>query len=224
MTVHKRMYAAAAALSALVLAGSASATVVTATFTGTVLSGTDDANLFGGGDLSGLGFKSVYTFDTSIGLGDEVPAYAPGEGRIGSSGFITGESLTINGLTHSENFTSHNEVVYDPFGFADVFYGAYGPVFATQHLNNSLSYGGFHSFTETGSGTAANQGSSFAFLGGSLATTGQLDTQRVTLAGPGAVPEPASWALMLLGFGTMGAMLRHRQRNSSPDADATGRA
>jgi hypothetical protein len=27
-----------------------------------------------------------------------------------------------------------------------------------------------------------------------------------------AVPEPTSWALMLLGFGGMGAMLRSRRR------------
>lgn len=29
--------------------------------------------------------------------------------------------------------------------------------------------------------------------------------------GGGAVPEPATWALMLLGFGGLGAMLRHRR-------------
>jgi hypothetical protein len=28
----------------------------------------------------------------------------------------------------------------------------------------------------------------------------------------GGVPEPASWALMILGFGSAGAMLRGRRR------------
>ncbi len=29
---------------------------------------------------------------------------------------------------------------------------------------------------------------------------------------PGGVPEPATWAMMLVGFGGMGALLRHRRR------------
>lgn len=31
-------------------------------------------------------------------------------------------------------------------------------------------------------------------------------------AGPGAVPEPATWAVMVLGFGSVGAALRGRRR------------
>ena len=34
----------------------------------------------------------------------------------------------------------------------------------------------------------------------------------VTISNDGAVPEPAAWALMLVGFGTMGAMLRRRRQ------------
>jgi hypothetical protein len=34
----------------------------------------------------------------------------------------------------------------------------------------------------------------------------------VTQEGAGGVPEPASWALMLLGFGGLGAALRHQRR------------
>ena len=29
--------------------------------------------------------------------------------------------------------------------------------------------------------------------------------------GPGGVPEPATWALMIMGFGAIGATMRHRQ-------------
>ncbi len=34
-------------------------------------------------------------------------------------------------------------------------------------------------------------------------------------AGPGGVPEPASWALMLMGFGGLGAALRARRRKAA---------
>lgn len=37
-------------------------------------------------------------------------------------------------------------------------------------------------------------------------------TLRIGCTGGGGVPEPASWALMLLGFGGVGAMLRRRPR------------
>ncbi|WP_394763175.1 PEPxxWA-CTERM sorting domain-containing protein [Phenylobacterium sp.] len=73
-----------------------------------------------------------------------------------------------------------------------------------------------HSWWETGS---------TAFIAGSGSTTlaligqvgGQfigLDNVTITDAGPvgGGVPEPASWALMLLGFGGLGAALRQRRR------------
>ena len=36
-----------------------------------------------------------------------------------------------------------------------------------------------------------------------------------TGAGPGAVPEPATWAMMLIGFGAMGVSLRRRRRTSN---------
>ena len=40
----------------------------------------------------------------------------------------------------------------------------------------------------------------------------QLDNINVTaLNAPGAVPEPATWAMMMLGFGAMGASLRRRR-------------
>ncbi|MGZ3375793.1 MAG: PEPxxWA-CTERM sorting domain-containing protein, partial [Phenylobacterium sp.] len=35
------------------------------------------------------------------------------------------------------------------------------------------------------------------------------------LAGTLAVPEPASWALMIMGFGAAGAMLRSKRRQTA---------
>lgn len=33
-----------------------------------------------------------------------------------------------------------------------------------------------------------------------------------TAGGPGGVPEPATWALLVVGFGTAGAAMRARRR------------
>ena len=42
--------------------------------------------------------------------------------------------------------------------------------------------------------------------------TGEAFSLSDTAAAPHGVPEPASWALMLLGFGSVGAVLRRRHR------------
>ncbi|MDB5266075.1 MAG: hypothetical protein JWM39_788 [Parcubacteria group bacterium] len=46
----------------------------------------------------------------------------------------------------------------------------------------------------------------------SLTTVAQLGTG---FAGSGAVPEPATWAMMLVGFGGLGAVLRRRRASTS---------
>lgn len=40
----------------------------------------------------------------------------------------------------------------------------------------------------------------------------EFDSIAGRLAGGGAVPEPSTWAMMILGFGAIGALLRHRRR------------
>jgi hypothetical protein len=50
-----------------------------------------------------------------------------------------------------------------------------------------------------------------SLTGANISSVGQ-----VRLGGVGAVPEPASWALLILGFGGAGAMLRRRRSRPVP--------
>ena len=86
----------------------------------------------------------------------------------------------------------------------------------------------FEYYNSDGSGSAGlgtdvgpNSSSSKFYFSAPPESTYQIDitngTNSETVSGPAVspgVPEPASWALMILGFGAMGAMLRRRR--SSP--------
>jgi len=41
-------------------------------------------------------------------------------------------------------------------------------------------------------------------------------TSYLSNVGGGPIPEPASWALMILGFGGIGAVMRHRRHRAAP--------
>lgn len=80
---------------------------------------------------------------------------------------------------------------------------------------------GFLNGSQTGQ-VAGNLGEFANFSGAALGTVdyvvfdgldggGGFELDNVTLnGGGGVVPEPATWAMMLMGFGAMGAMLRRR--------------
>jgi choice-of-anchor C domain-containing protein len=68
--------------------------------------------------------------------------------------------------------------------------------------------GGF-TFTGTGSPTTISLQATNGSNGGVFFD--KISVQSEDLAGAAAVPEPATWALMIGGFGLMGAMLRRRR-------------
>jgi hypothetical protein len=88
----------------------------------------------------------------------------------------------------NSSITQHLPVILGPGTFQIALTGALNPVIDHVTFNFGTS-GGEHTYV------------------GSLCTTACVTTQTF-------VPEPASWALMLTGFGGMGALLRMRRRRA----------
>lgn len=107
-----------------------------------------------------------------------------------------------------------NTAAYDPF--LGLYSGTFNP---NAPLTNALVYnddlGG--SLTQSGFSRALTAGTSYTAVMTGFdnldfgAFTLTIDGQGVvTPSAAGAVPEPATWAMMMLGFGLMGGALRRR--------------
>ncbi len=75
----------------------------------------------------------------------------------------------------------------------------------TNVVNDDALYGVFYNADYNGSDTLrafANRDGAYSGTTGGLVTTFSL---------AGGVPEPATWALMILGFGAVGGAMRRRQ-------------
>ena len=135
-------------------------------------------------------------------------------------------SMDINGWdagTISQSFSTVEGQLYNvSFAYGRNVAGAPDPALATvmaggQTFNvaaaNDGSFGSGHnmiwktggfSFTGTGSSTTITLA---AVTGGN----GGVFFDKISVDSAGGVPEPATWALMIGGFGLMGASLRRRQ-------------
>jgi hypothetical protein len=125
-----------------------------------------------------------------------VTAFIPGKnGQAGFSTvinptFYTFSSLTTGGLT-TLNFSLANSLFTSPIANLSYYPGQTFESIVTLRLSQSLSY---------------------SVAGGS--SYGQSRLGSITV-GTGAVPEPATWAMMLVGFGGLGAVLRRRRGQAS---------
>lgn len=84
----------------------------------------------------------------------------------------------------------------------------------TAYATGTLaSPGNWSTWTSTWTVGAADVGSTISIVLNGTGDQGNWDNVR--LDGPrGNVPEPGSWALMITGFGLVGASLRHRRRSA----------
>jgi hypothetical protein len=228
------------AVSALVgFSSSASADIVSVTYSGTVTSvsstsgqtssATDGLNLFGGGNIVGDNFQVVYTFDTSKGTLTTVPGAqtldSPG---AGGDAFLA-TLITINGQTQSyddgagaQASTGGNGVgeIVNSTGFAaSIHFGIGTTINATAvsaplltddfttTINCGNGCGGFGTF-HLGVASGVFEDIAFDPTGGAVEFD---ETTGVT----SAVPEPSTWAMMILGFFGVGFMAYRRKQNGA---------
>lgn len=106
---------------------------------------------------------------------------------------------------------------YDP-SVGTTAYGYYG-----KGINYGELYGSYVANPSGGDLFALGYGTTFTasttgVLYGTLNdsgysnNSGQFNVNLAVAASPGAVPEPASWAMMIVGLGMIGAGMRYRQR------------
>ena len=118
--------------------------------------------------------------------------------------------FTQNGQTQAQNFAVGSGVSALYNGTSLIFTQNSATVFSFLISDLSLVNGGPPAFSNT-----TTSASSFQF-GGSAVTINAGSTGKLAAVVPGvaAVPEPATWAMMFLGFAMIGGAARYR-RNSS---------
>lgn len=222
-------------------AGSASAAIMSATYEGTITSGVDEEGYFGaaGALMSGKSYAVTYIYDTTVGTYNGGPQGYGVQADLffGQPLPLKSMSATINGNTLTvlpSDFDSTEGFGWTNYATDLLALGAlynsgvlnlYRPnfhfaFFSLLKTNDALPLDLDTPFTATGldTGEALAQfllpggTSESALKTGDYLLTGSAAKLTVTrLDTPGAVPEPATWALMISGFGLAGASLRARR-------------
>lgn len=200
------------ALAALLISTAAQAATVVTTYEGTVSFSSGDASPFGT-NLLDLAYTAVFTTDTSKGRqsyenGGVTYDEATGNASAGTLP-LQSASFTLNGVTISllqfspttgaamfagdDGSFGHGSAP-DTFGFAFIFRSPDAPSNIDTPFT-TMSFTNFDAYIEDGAS------------GYVLGLAGTRVTNEVLTA---AIPEPATWALLITGFGLAGAALRHR--------------
>jgi len=138
--------------------------------------------------IPNVGFQNTISTADVIDLGITITGSAGGNGTFTKSDFGSIYFATPTALDFS------HELIGQTVG-------------AGQWYGNSAANGAGGDFNLFGNGGAAPTGTWYFTL-----TTSGGDSMRVVSMSPDAVPEPASWAMMIGGFGMVGAAMRRRQK------------
>jgi hypothetical protein len=194
----------------------ASADIMDVTYTGTVYSGTDTLGVFGGGSLVGLSWVATYTFDTSLGytLSSSIQNYAYGGAFLaGYPSPVLSSMITINGVGRAVDGSYHGEIYAYNVGYSsehEHYAQNYSSV-QTEYLQNYIvSENGSLPVSITTPFTHTVDANDHAFAlyslwNGTSAEDIYANLATLTVSDHvAAVPEPATWAMMLLGFAGVG--------------------
>jgi hypothetical protein len=211
----KKRFLAATAAGALLLAAAGSASALqTVTVNGYTLDDTSFGAQFGvhfdnasndvltadatvNQDGSTVTFSSTDTFDTDTG-GEAVISDGSGANADPFNNLNVSFEHSWNAVTFSFDGGAPSLMTLSVNGGAAIFVGGGNCTFCT--INN-----GETKFTITGSATPI---STLAFTFDPDVGSGR---QFRVMGVSGPIPEPGSWAMMIMGFGGIGAMLRRRR-------------
>lgn len=210
------------------------------TYKGVVTSGIDDQGVFGepGGDLTGSSYTLVFTLDTSLRNAFVYSSYGPqlfyGGFQFNAPAiqsatiFIKGGSYSVSGNRYSSTgflnlpggpdqivhtsggfYASNNELLYERIDNSII--NKTGDL-----LNNSdYSVAYYHELSEGEEW--------YGYAGASINSLVDYSDRQIFSAilkplsvevrqSAAVVPEPATWALLILGFGAVGGAMRRRTR------------
>ena len=216
----KRGLAALGAAAALAFAGHAGATVMTATLNGSF----DPIRLGPNHQFIGGGWEANLTYDTAFGLASTLG----GEQRLdwtaasGGPSPLTGGLLTafgFDGTSYSYDlgsFTSFSLVRSEhgtslSFSTADIsFLGTNYRLGLTPDLGADLGLDAAYHYStfQSGLNPMSSNITTVDFNGSAYTDVINITPSAATAA----IPEPATWGLLILGFGSIGAVLRHRRQ------------
>jgi hypothetical protein len=227
MSVRTKLaFLAAGALATVGISSSADAAVFfTATFNGTVGSVDDVDNVFGGGNLRGAAFQATFSTSvpnwmvcgcaTSVGVVGAPPP-TPIDATLTINGHtqaFTAAAFGVFGLAYQDssdgNLVAGVSVIDPDFGVEAIVqnYDLLSPILngnfvtpVTYHVQQSDFTLGFFSLDANESGDLFPE---------------TIDVSAVTIP---ALPEPGSWAMMVLGIGAAGALLRRHHQIAVPAA------
>jgi len=215
-----------AALVASISSAAEAATIVTATYQGTLNSGQDWSGVFGAAqaDLTGAAFTAVFVMDIDQPTRVTHPGVSDTVIGGGANSPYVAASITINNITFDfgpidnggVQVTAGNQSL-NAFSQEDT--DGVGIDFQLSMLGRFFGAPAIPSLLDTPFSTdvGLTQGSFFGiniFDWGTMQTVaaahGDLAVNSVsaTVSQTAAVPEPATWAMMILGFGAAGAVLR----------------
>ena len=173
--------------------------------------------------LGGVGLNSVQSLAAVFTLASattvtSVEGFVRGVGGIGTISILTGGvDPGFSGLLFTANYTMPNK----PTGGWQGVFGQSWNLAAGQYwvvYSTTANGGNFMSFPAPRPlpQYAILQSSGRWLQSGALGLGVRITNDRavVTPPIPGAVPEPATWAMMLIGFGVVGGALRARRRVS----------